>query len=675
MYIEGARDTAHWTRLAARHRVGRAYRERVTDIIWSPSEDYVERANVTRFMRAHGIESYDELVRRSVEDVSWFWDAVVRDLDIEFLEPYQQVLDVSRGVEWATWFGGGRVNLAHQCVDRWAAATPAAAAVAWEGEDGDTRTWTYADLRRVTDRLARALRRLGVESGDAVGIFLPMLPETVAAVMACSKIGAIWVPIFSGFGPEAVAVRLEDAGVKVLLTADAFPRKGRVVPMLDTVRGALARVPAVRETVVLRHAGEGAGGDERDWAELLSSGPDDPLPSEPLESEHPLFIGYTSGTTGKPKGVLHVHGGFLVKIASEVAYQVDLHPGEVLHWVTDLGWIMGPWEIVGALTLGSTVFLYDGAPTHPAPDRLWSLVERHRITTLGVSPTLIRALIPSGADHARRHDLSSLRILASTGEPWNPDPYLWLHRKIGESRLPIVNLSGGTEVGACFLSPLPICELKPCTLRGPALGMDVDIVDAHGAPVPAGEVGELVCRQPWPAMTRGVWGDPERYLDTYWRRFPGIWVHGDWATRDEDGFWFLHGRSDDTLSVAGKRLGPAEVESALASHPAVVESAAIGVPHALKGETIWCFVVVEPGTEADATLARTLRNVVADHLGRSFLPSRVVFVPELPKTRSAKIVRRAIRAAALGEDPGDLSSLEDPRTIDAIRLALGEPHR
>jgi acetyl-CoA synthetase len=647
----------------------------VSDIVWSPSAEYVERANVTRFMRAHGIGTYDELVRRSVEDVSWFWDAVVRDLGIEFLEPYREVLDVSRGVEWATWFEGGRVNVAHQCVDRWATETPDASAVVWEGEDGAVRTWTYADLRRETDRLSRALRRLGVGSLDTVGIFLPMLPETVAAVMACSKIGAIWVPIFSGFGPDAVAVRLEDARVKVLLTADAFPRKGRAVPMVDTARAALARVDTVLETIVLRHASEGAAAGERDWARLIGEEPDDPLPAEPLESEHPLFIGYTSGTTGTPKGVLHVHGGFLVKIASEVAYQVDLHPGEVLHWVTDLGWIMGPWEIVGALALGSTVFLYDGAPTHPAPDRLWSLVERHRITVLGVSPTLIRALIPAGADHVRRHDVRSLRILASTGEPWNPDPYGWLHREVGGARLPIINLSGGTEVGACFLSPLPICELKPCTLRGPSLGMDVDIVDGTGATVAPGEVGELVCRQPWPSMTRGIWGDPERYLDTYWRRFPGVWVHGDWATRDEDGFWFLHGRSDDTLSVAGKRLGPAEVESALASHPAVAESAAIGVPHALKGETIWCFVVVKPGRDADTALGRSLRNVVAEHLGRSFLPSKVVFVPELPKTRSAKIVRRAIRAAALGEDPGDLSSLEDPGALDAIRRAISELRR
>ena len=348
MYIEGSGSSTPRCHVVAHRNAPRApYRGPVSDIVWSPTAEYVERANVTRFMRAHGIETYEELVERSVQDISWFWDAVVRDLGIEFLEPYGQVLDVSRGVEWATWFGGGRINVAHQCVDRWSAATPDAPAVVWEGEDGDTRTWTYAELRRQTDRLARALLGLGVERGDAVGIFLPMLPETVAAVMACSKIGAIWVPIFSGFGPDAVAVRLEDAGVSVLLTADAFPRKGRAVPMLDAVRGALARVDSVRETVVLRHAGEGAAAGERDWASLVEAESDAPLASEPLESEHPLFIGYTSGTTGTPKGVLHVHGGFLVKIASEVAYQVDLHQGEVLHWVTDLGWIMGPWQIVG----------------------------------------------------------------------------------------------------------------------------------------------------------------------------------------------------------------------------------------------------------------------------------------------------------------------------------------
>jgi acetyl-CoA synthetase len=405
------------------------------------------------------------------------------------------------------------------------------------------------------------------------------------------------------------------------------------------------------------------------WSETLAAQPER-FEARSLDPEHPLFIAYTSGTTGRPKGAVHVHGGFLVKIAEEVAYQADVHPGEILYWFADLGWIMGPWEVVGATALGATVFLSDAAPDHPAPDRIWDMVERHRITHLGVSPTLIRALIPKGEEPVRRHDLSSLRILASTGEPWNPEPWRWFFEVVGDGRCPIINLSGGTEVGACFLSPHPISPLKPCTLRGPSLGMDIDVVDANGEPVARGQVGELVCRQPWPAMTRGVWGDPERYLDTYWRRFPGVWVHGDWASVDDDGFWFLHGRSDDTISLAGKRLGPAEVESVLADHEAVAEAAAVGIPHEVKGEAVWCFVVPRPDTDRDG-LDAALADLVAEHLGKAFRPSRVVLVDELPRTRSAKIVRRAIRAAVSGEDPGDLSSLENPWALDAIRRVVG----
>jgi acetyl-CoA synthetase len=635
----------------------------VSDVLWRPTADYVERANVTRFMRSHGIETYDELVRRSVDDIAWFWDAVVADLGIEFLAPYHRTVDLSGGPEWARWFADGALNLAQQCVDLWAERTPHAPAVVWESEDGEARSWTYAQLREQTDRLAHAIVGLGVGERDTVGVFLPMAPETVAAIMACSKIGAIWVPIFSGFGPDAVAASLADAGAKLLITADGSLRKGRAVPMRETAERAVEIAGRPIEILVWDRLDGG-----RAWSERLAAQPAR-FDTLSLEAEHPLFIGYTSGTTGRPKGVLHVHGGFLVKVAEEVAYQVDLHQGEVLHWVTDLGWIMGPWEIVGALALGSTVLLFEGAPNHPGPDRLWGLVERHGVTTLGVSPTLVRALIPSGTGPIRDHDVSSLRILASTGEPWNPEPYRWLFEEVGGGRLPIINLSGGTEVGACFLSPLPICELKSCTLRGPALGMDVDVWGPDGRRVATGDVGELVCKQPWPAMTRGVWGDPERYLDTYWRRWPGVWVHGDWASIDEDGFWFLHGRSDDTLNVAGKRLGPAEVESALASHPGVAESAAVAVPDDVKGETIWCFVVLKPGETATPD---ELASVVGEHLGRSFLPSRVFLVPELPRTRSAKIVRRAVRATALGEDPGDLSSLENPSALDAIRSILDQ---
>jgi acetyl-CoA synthetase len=646
-------------------------------IVWSPSGDYLERANITRFMRAHGIATYDELVKRSQDDIEWFWDAVVRDLGIEFFEPYERVLDQSNGAPWARWFVGGSINLAHNCVDRWAASHPHRPAVVWEGEAGDTRTVTYAELRRMADRLAHSLRSLGVTEGDTVGIFMPMAPETVAATLACAKLGAIYLPIFSGYGGPAVATRLQDAEASVLLTADGFTRRGSVIRMKETADEAVAESPSVRHTVMWHRLGRDdiPWDDARDvdWATFVDGQPDTPFPTEHLDPEHPLFIAYTSGTTGKPKGSVHVHGGFVVKIAEEVAYQADLHPGETLFWVTDLGWIMGPWEIVGAGALGATVLLFDGVPNHPRPDRLWALVERHRVNALGVSPTLIRALIPGGQEPVRAHDLSSLRILGSTGEPWNPDPYLWFLEHVGGGRCPIINISGGTEVGACFLSPLPITELKPTTLRGPALGMDVDIWDATGNPVGPNEVGELVCKKPWPAMTRGIWKDPQRYLDTYWSRWPDVWVHGDWATRDEDGFWFLHGRSDDTMNIAGKRIGPAEVESALAQHPAVVESAAVGVPHHLKGEAIWCFVVTRAGVERDDQLAWNLSKTVTRELGKSFRPSRIVFVDELPKTRSAKIVRRALRAIVVGDDPGDLSSLENPATLDTIRERLPRP--
>jgi acetyl-CoA synthetase len=358
-----------------------------------------------------------------------------------------------------------------------------------------------------------------------------------------------------------------------------------------------------------------------------------------------------------------VQGGFLVSIAREVAYQTDVHAGDRIHFATDMGWIMGPWTVVGGGAVGASIVFAEGAPDWP-DDRLWRTIEEERVTMLGVSPTLVRALIPKGEPQA---DMSSLQAIATTGEPWNPDPYLWLHERVGKGRVPIVNLSGGTEVGACFLSVAITEPIKPVSLGFPALGEDMDVVDPEGRPV-RGEVGELVCRRPFPGMTRGLWGDPERYLDTYWRRFPGIWTHGDWASVDEDGYWFLHGRSDDTLNIAGKRIGPAELESAAIASGAVSEAAAIGVPHEVKGEVAWIFCVPKPGEEPseEAVAAK-----VGDVLGKAFKPDRILFVPSLPKTRSAKIVRRAVRARALGTDPGDLSSLENPEALEEISRAAG----
>ena len=387
---------------------------------------------------------------------------------------------------------------------------------------------------------------------------------------------------------------------------------------------------------------------------------------EPLavDSEHPYLLTYTSGTTGKPKGVLHVQGGFLVSIAREACYLADAHPADVVHFATDMGWIMGPWTVVGCGAMGSTIVFAEGAPDWP-PDRLWRLVEEERVSILGCSPTLIRALIPHGDPEA---DLSSLRTFVTTGEPWNPGPYRWLFERIGRSRVPIVNITGGTEVGAVFLGCSIAEPIKECSVGGPAPGMAMDVLDPDGnSLVGTGEVGELVCRRPFPGMTRGFWGDAERFLDTYWRRYPGVWTHGDWASVDADGYWFLHGRSDDTLNIAGKRIGPAEIESAAVAHPAVIEAAAIGVPHEVKGEVAWVFCVLAPGSSATED---EVQDLVAADLGKAFAPERVVFVSALPRTRSAKIVRRAVRATALGRDPGDLSSVENPESLQEIAAAV-----
>jgi acetyl-CoA synthetase len=620
----------------------------VDGVVWTPSEDVLDRANVVRLMRRHGCSTYRELVARSIEDPEWFWPAAVEDTGIELYEPWSEVVDLSRGPEWATWFRGAKLNIAWNCVHRWRSDR---AAAVFRGEDGARRELTFAQLSDAVTRLAERLVQLGVEPGDRVAIYLPMSPEAAIASHACAHVGAVQVPVFSGFAAPAVAQRLVASGAKAAITARSSLRRGKTVPMLAILEEAGRQAPALEHVIVAPWDDEVAG----------CPGTLEPLA---VEAEHPYLLTYTSGTTGKPKGVLHVQGGFLVSIAREACYQADAGPDDVVHFSTDMGWIMGPWTVVGCGAMGASLVFAEGAPDWP-PDRLWRLVEEERVTILGCSPTLVRALIPHGEP---RSDLSSLRVFVTTGEPWNPEPYRWLFEQVGESRVPIVNITGGTEVGAVFLGSSIAEPIKACSVGGPALGMAMDVVDPDGRSlVRTGDVGELVCRKPFPGMTRGFWDDPERYLDTYWRRFPGIWTHGDWASVDGDGYWFLHGRSDDTLNIAGKRIGPAEIESAAVAHPAVTEAAAVGVPHEVKGEVAWVFCVLAPGRSATP---EEVAGLVAADLGKAFAPDRVVFVPALPKTRSAKIVRRAVRATALGTDPGDLSSVENPETLDEISAAL-----
>lgn len=646
------------------------------DTIWEPYGDYLEKSNVVIFMRKHGIGSYKELIKRSIDDIEWFWNAMMEDRKVEWYKPYETTLDLanSRSFEWARWFIGGKINIAHNTLDRHANDPLARNRLAfiWEGEDFSTRKWTYFELFEAVNRCANALKSLGLKKGDTVGFYMPMIPELVVAFFACFKVGAPLIPVFSGFGPAALAMRLEDAEAKIVFTADSSVRRGKKVVLKPACDEAVAKVPTVKNVIVVKRE----GGPEIPWTEGRDIWWHDIVPqqsprfeTEVMDAEDLSMILFSSGTTGRPKGTMHTHAGALAKTAMELGYSFDVRPDDRFFWVTDIGWMMGPWQLIGVQHHGACHLIYEGAPNYPDPGRIWDIVERHRITHIGISPTLIRMLMREGPEWVDKYDLSSLRIMGSTGEPWDPDSYMWFFEHVGKKKLPIMNISGGTEMMGCLLQPYPVAPLKPCTLQGPALAMDVDVFDDDGRPIRGG-IGHLVCKKPCPSFTKSFLKDDERYIETYFSRWPHVWYHGDWARVDEDGFWFLHGRSDDTIKVAGKRTGPAEIEAALIEHPKVSEAAAIGVPHELKGEAVVCFVVLQPGAEPSEELREELKEQVVRFHGKTLRPEDLKFVKALPKTRSAKIVRGAIKRKYLGEEMGDVSSIENPEALEEIGRAV-----
>lgn len=643
-------------------------------VVWRPTDAQIDRSRLTDFMRRHGLASLEELNRRSTTDVAWFWDTILKDLGIEFHTPYTGVLDAGGGIERPRWCVGGQMNIVQNLLDRYAdTPTDRRPAIRFELESGTVGQWTYGELRERVNALAAGLRAQGLGRGDVVGVFMPMVPEIVVAMLAVIKIGGIFLPLFSGYGAEAIASRLADGGAKALITADGCHRRGVVTLMKPTADEAVARVPSVRRVVVFKTLDTPVVFDPaRDvwWSELVHGQPEN-TPTEITGADDPMMLIYTSGTTGKPKGAVHTHCGFPIKTAQDMLHGFDVSSDDVIYWMTDMGWMMGPWLVFGTLLLGATMVVYDGAPDFPGPGRLWEIVDRHRVTMLGVSPTLIRALMKHGETPLSGRDLSSLRKFGSTGEPWNPKPWMWLFENVGHARLPILNYSGGTEISGGILCGNMHTPLRPCAFAGPLPGMAVDVVNESGRSV-QGEVGELVIRAPWIGMTRGFWNDhsvPTRYHEAYWSQLPGVWVHGDWAVVTDDGLWWIMGRSDDTLKIAGKRLGPAEVESILVGHPAITEAAAIGVPDEIKGEALVCFCVARTGTNTDDALKADLRARIIRDLGKPLAPKDIRFVTELPKTRNGKIMRRIIRSVVLGKPPGDLSALENPGALAQFKPA------
>jgi len=648
---------------------GRAVFGQAGAAAWAPSDQDLARSRLAKAMKKWGYDDLAALHRASVDKREWFWRAASEDLGVTFTTSPTAVVDESAGRLFPRWFPNARLNVASHCVERHAA-NPAlrdAPAVIYEGDFGARRQLTFAELDAEVERAARGLRGLGIGKGDRVGLFLPVIPEAAVALLACAKIGAVAVPAFSGYGPDPLAARLNAAEAVALVTADGTTRRGKRVAMKETADAALEQAPGVKHLIVIANDGSEVKmreGRDHGWAELgRGAATIETLACDPND---PFMIIYTSGTTGAPKGIVHSHLGYLLKSGLDFGYAFDVQSDDRVGWIADMGWMLGPLMIVGCLQFGAGIVFVEGLPNFPDVDRLWRIVERNQVTLLGIAPTAARAMRAATQAAKPAEELSSLRAFASTGEAWDEPTWWWLFDTVGDKRLPILNYTGGTETGSGLLSNYTIAPQSPASFSGPLLGLDMDVLDAEGRQT--NEIGELAVHNTWPGMTHGFWRDPDRYLKTYFDQIPDVWVHGDLASIDKDGYWHIHGRSDDTIKVSGRRVGPAEIESALVTNPAIAEAAVIGVPDADRGSRIVAFVTLR---DADGALNHAaVDEAVTRLVGKAMVPSELIVVAGLPKTKNGKIMRRAIRARFLGQPAGDMSALDVATPLDLIPVQL-----
>jgi acetyl-CoA synthetase len=625
--------------------------------IFTPSCDIVEKANITRYMRQKGFSEWKSFYEWSLQNPEIFWTDMAHEL--HWFKPWSQFLEWNP--PYAKFFLGGKTNICYNCVDRhMGTVRENKPAFYWEGENGDTRTLTYRDLYRDVNRFAGALKKLGIQRGDRVGIYMPRIPEIIVAMLACARLGAIHSVVFSAFSATALKERLEDAEAKALITADGYFYRGKTIPLKETADKAAAQCPTVKHTIVAKRAGINIPmqkGRDFWWDELVQNAPEE-IPCEAMDSEDPLYILYTSGTTGKPKGAVHIHGGYMVGIYATLKFIFDFKEDDIWWCTADPGWVTGhSYIIYGPLCHGISSLFYEGAMDYPDPGKWWELVQKYKVTLLYTAPTAIRALMRHGESYPARYNLSSLRLLGSVGEPINPEAWIW-YRKVTGNKLPIMDTWWMTETGMQMISPLPITPLKPGSASHPFPTIKASVVTKEGKPVPTGQGGYLVIENPWPAMFRTVYKDPARY-ETYWNTIPGKYFSGDACSQDADGYFWIQGRVDDVIKKAGHRLGSMEIESSLVSHPAVAEAAVIGKPDPITGEAIKAFVILKKGGEICDDLKKSLENHVRETVGPIAVPDEIAFVDSLPKTRSGKIMRRLLKARETGEAVGDLSTLEE----------------
>src|SRR5215471_2623596 len=633
--------------------------------LFPPAADFVAHAQIK------DAGAYEKMYRRSIDDPEGFWAETAR-AELTWIRDFRKVLDWK--LPYSRWFEDGQINLSANCLDRHLAKRGDQVALDWEGEPGDSRKLTYRQLHTEVCKFANAMKALGIVAGDRVAIYMPMIPEAAVAMLACTRIGATHTVVFGGFSAEALRDRINDCGAKLCITADGGWRRGKSVPLKANVDGALAQTPSVKSCVVARRTGDKVSmqaGRDVWWDDVMAKAPAD-CPPASLPAEHPLFILYTSGTTGKPKGVVHTTGGYLLGTHLSMKYVFDLREGDIFWCTADIGWVTGhSYVVYGPLSNGATAVMYEGAPDFPEKDRFWSIIERHKVTIFYTAPTAIRAFVRWGDEHPKRHDMSSLRLLGSVGEPINPEAWMWYHEVIGGGRCPIVDTWWQTETGAIMMTPLPgITATKPGSCTRPFFGVDPAVVKRDGTPCQPNEGGFLVIKKPWPSMLRGVHGDPERYKKQYWSEIPGVYFTGDGSRQDEDGYFWVMGRVDDVLNVAGHRLGTAEIESALVSYPGVAEAAVVGPPHELKGQAIFAFVTLKAGVAPVAEVKKKLSDHVVKEIGALARPDEIRFSDALPKTRSGKIMRRLLKEIATsGVAKGDVTTLEDLGVLSRLAAA------